>query len=145
MSTTQHTTQHPRHDATAHSLLDYRYSILFLSIMLLVVVLPWLAPQQNLVTPIVFLVLMIGVLGTIQVDKRMFRIALILGVITFVLHYLALARERAGDDRSTVLVAVALAGYASFLLVAIRALIGRIFAEEVITFGTIKGGVAVTS
>lgn len=134
--------QRRRHVAKQRAF-DARYSVLFTSILLLVVLLPYLAPMQRLITPVFFLALMFGVLVTIRVEKTRFRIAISLGLVAFAFHFLALFLVREGGAEPVALMVIALTLYTAFLGASIRAMLERIFTEKQVTMEVIKGGVAV--
>ena len=134
---------------TSQSLLEkfvsYRYSILFGSIIILLGIMPFVEGRQNLLMPLFILVLILAILRTLDLPRRLFQTCVVIGVLVILFH---LGAEISGislqeEDEAFIFLAVALSTYALFLGIAITAMIREMFAETKATIDTIRGGIAV--
>lgn len=134
---------------TSQSLLEkfvsYRYTILFGSIIILLGITPFVEGQQSLLMPPFILLLILAVLRTLDLPRRLFQTCVVMGVLAILFH---LGAEISGislreEDEAFIFLAVALSTYAIFLGIAITAMIRQMFAETQATIDTIRGGIAV--
>ena len=120
----------------------YKYSYLVLAIVAQFVLAPLLEKRIPLIIPLLYLVLMLAVLGTLDLRKIFLRVLLGLGLIAFLFSFLAKA-FRFPLQESFNFYLVGLSANTLFLAIAIAVLIKKIFSETKITAETIKGGISV--
>jgi len=119
----------------------YKYSFLFSTILLILLVAPLITDPKSFFLPLIFLLMILGVLGTLKLPKPLFLSSLALGFLSFFLDFISKVFS-VGED-ALLLGNIVLIGYSIFLLIAIWALLSRIFVEKEVTFETIKGGISV--
>ncbi len=122
--------------------MNYRYSYLMIAIVAQFVVAPLLEKRIPLIMPLLFLVLMIAVLGTLDLRRSLLNIMIGLAVLGFLVSMTARAFHLSPQDAFYFYVA-GLSVNSLFLLIAIAILIMKIFSEKNITADTIKGGISV--
>jgi len=129
---------------TSRNLLEkfvsYRYTILFGSIIILLGITPFVEGQQSLLMPFFILLLILAVLRTLDLPRRLFQTCVVMGVLAILFH---LGAEISGislreEDEAFIFLAVALSTYAIFLGIAITAMIRQMFAETQATIDTIR-------
>jgi hypothetical protein len=120
----------------------YKYTYLVIAILAQFVLAPLLEKQIPLIIPLLFFVLMIAVLGTLDLKKSFFRVLLGLGCLAFLFSLTARAFQLPYREARYFYV-TGLSAEAAFFLIAIVVLVMKIFSEKVITAETIKGGIAV--
>ena len=103
---------------------------------------PLLEERMPLIVPLLFFILMIALLGTLNLKTSFFRVLLGLGCLSFVFTLTSKALELPYKEALS-FYAIGLSALAAFFLIAIVVLVVRIFSEKVITGETIKGGIAV--
>lgn len=120
----------------------YKYSYLVLAIVAQFVLAPLLEKRFPLIIPLLYLVLMLAVLGTLDIRKIFLRVLLGLGLLAFLFSFLATA-FRFPLQESFNFYLIGLSANTLFLAIAIAVLVKKIFAETKITAETIKGGISV--
>ena len=122
--------------------MKYKYTYLVIAVVAQFVLPPLFEEKVPLVIPVLFLILMLTLLGTLDLNKYFFRVMLGLGCVAFVFSLSSRILQMPYREGLYFYVA-GLSITAIFLLVAVLILIMKIFSEKVITAETIKGGIAV--
>jgi len=120
----------------------YKYTYLVIAILAQFVLAPLLEERMPLIVPLLFFILMIAVLVTLNLKKLFFRVLLGLGCLSFVFSLTARVIQLPYREALS-FYAIGLSTLAAFFSIAIVVLVVRIFSEKVITGETIKGGIAV--
>jgi len=132
-----------------HRFIAYKYTILFSAMIMLIGVMPFLEQQQGLLVPILMpifmLIMILGVLDTLDLPKTLFRTCVVLGIMAFVFHLVGkiLGGAAQAQEEVAILLIIGLGSYAVFLFISIGAMIGKIFTQTQVTVDTIRGGIAV--
>lgn len=122
--------------------MDYRFTYLMIAIVAQFVIAPLLEKRLPLIMPLLFFVLMIAILGTLDLRRSILHIMMGLALIAFLASMTARAFHLSPLDAFYFYVA-GLSVNSLFLLIAIAILITKIFSETNITADTIKGGISV--
>ena len=86
MTSSRGTRAHDRRKARFERFLRYRYTYLLVSIILLIAVTPF-QPREGYILPILFLLLLITIVGTLQVgDETAFALDLFVDGLNLVVH-----------------------------------------------------------
>ena len=124
---------------------SYRYTILFSAIVILLGIMPLMERRESIWMPLFILVLILGVLATLELPKAVFRICVGMGILASFVHLashiLHISLEK--GEQPFVFLAIALAVYAVFLAISVTAMIQKIFSQTQVTLDTIRGGIAV--
>lgn len=123
----------------------YKFSVLFVSLLVFFIIAPLARMQQYRIMPVLFLVLMLSVISILNLHRRWFLICVSLGLTAFVSHIGGASFDVFLDasDNTFIINLVSLTAYSLFLGISIVALTGKIFSEQTVTFETIQGGIAV--
>jgi len=118
-----------------------RYTYLFLSVLLLIIVEPYFRADSALI-PFLFLFLMLAVVWTLELRKWFFRLLVLLAAVAFVMSYIKRYSILAGSEWM-VGEFILQGSYLIFLFLTILTFIFKLFTEKQVTGKTIQGGIAV--
>ena len=122
---------------------EYRYLFLALSMVALLVFGPLLQNISPLVTPFLFLFVMIAVFRTIRPSRRIGWLLLALIIIGFGCHLANEVIKISTDMDTSAPEIIRLADYTLYFGLCIVLLVTQIFSERKISLDTIRGGIAV--
>lgn len=130
----------------AHPLLrwirKYRYSFLFGAILAQLALLPFFENKMRIFVPVLFLLIVLTVLFTLDLRKAVFGVCFALGLLSTILFILGRALK-VSPATETNYVMVAMILDVVFLSFVLYVLMVKIFAEERVSRETIKGGFSV--
>jgi len=133
-------------DLTAHPWLvwirTYRYSFLFVAILAQFMFLPFLENRMRILVPLMFLLIVVTILFTLDLRKAVFLASLTVGSFATILHILGRVLHVSSSEQTYVVV-FALCLDVLFLSFVIYVLVIKIFSEEKVTGESIKGGISV--
>ena len=129
-------------EKTVEKLAKNRYSYLFLSILLLLALMPIVENWHPIFIPLLFLMLIMAILYNLNASKRLSRFLLILGLLSFLFSLIARTVPQI-QEKNFYLLLFGVIINALFILVSIKILVARIFSEKIITSDTIQGGISV--
>lgn len=123
----------------------YRFSFLFVSLVVLLCVVPFFGINRSFVAPFFLFVTILSVIQTLDLSKRLFRFCLLLAIASLALEFVATGAVKSEHqlESATPLIVAAFATYALFFLIAIVAMLSNIFRARVVSADTIQGGIAV--
>jgi len=120
----------------------YRYSLLFGALLSQFLFMPFLEDKLRIFVPLLFFLIVITVLLTLDLRKSVFMASLAVGLLATLLHMLGHALDvTAGEETYFVLFGLSLD--VIFLVFVIWVLVVKIFSEDKVTGETIKGGISV--
>jgi hypothetical protein len=122
--------------------MKYRYTYLMIAIVAQFVVAPLLERRLPLIMPLLFLVLMLAVIGTLDLRKSLLRLMLGLGFLGF-LFTLTARVFQIPYQKAHYFYVTGFSVESLLFILAITGLIMKIFAEKEISAETIKGGISV--
>jgi hypothetical protein len=116
-----------------------------MSVIILLIAVSVFEGGRTLIVPVFFLGTMVAVLRTLDMPRLRFRGMLVLAAVAFLFHVVAIIGDHTewGPPSGKWYTVSGMSAYTVFLLLAIMALVRRIFSERVVTFETIKGGISV--
>ena len=120
----------------------YRYTFLFIAILAQFILVPLLEEVAGSLVPLVFILVVFGVLGTLGLHKRFLYFSLGLGIAAIVTHYLGRLLYAEGASHPYLFL-LGLSLDIVFLLLVVVILMFKVFSEDKITGETIKGGISV--
>ncbi len=120
----------------------HRYTFLFVAILAQFVLVPLLEQVARSLVPLAFILVVFGVLGTLDLRKRILFVCLGLGVAATMTHYIGRQLYLVNADH-TYLYLIGLSLDILFLLVVVVILMIKVFSEDKVTGETIKGGISV--
>jgi hypothetical protein len=123
---------------------ENKYHYFFLSLLLLIVIVPYTESIDLPLLSFFFLAIMLTLLWVLKLGKRLFWFCLALAFIASPLNFLTDSRTL-GEGGTAYLLSesVSLCAYILFLLITILVLLHRIFTEKVVTGDTIRGGISI--
>ncbi len=120
----------------------HRFTFLFIAILAQFVLVPLLERVAGSLVPLVFILVVFGVLGTLDLRKPFLLFCLGLGVTATVLQIVSRLMA-VGFETDPYLLISALGLDIVFLLIVVLVLMKKVFSEEKVTGETIKGGISV--
>jgi len=120
-----------------------RYTYLFASLLILLVVQPFLR-HDTVLLPIFFFLIMLAVLRTLEIHKGLFRFLMVLAVLSLIVSIIT-GQELLvkAANQYLALTSVNLLFYIIFLGLTILIIVHRLFTEAEVTGNTIQGGISV--
>ena len=127
------------------ALIRNKFALLFLAVLLLVMVVPFLSGKSLLIVPLILIALMVGVFRTLSMSKPLMITCAGIGLLATILHFAAMFLTSPEDtsSASTALLLSALVCYSVFLGMSILALLSGILGRHEITRDTIRGSLSV--
>ena len=123
---------------------NYRYQIFFFTIILIFAIGPFVDEKSMPIAALAFLFVMLSVLWTLELKKRLFRFCLTLACLSFVLNTThSLRRPYMSEEMNITFALMTLSIYAIFIGIAIFILIKKLFSVKIVTLDTIQGGSSV--
>ena len=128
-----------------NALLKNKFALLFISVLLIVLVMPLMSGKLLLIFPFVLIILMLGVFRTLSLPKSLMIGCAGIGVLAAILHFAALFVASLGGDSQnvTTLMLGALSCYSIYLGTSILGLLSGILGRHEITQDTIRGSLSV--
>lgn len=128
-----------------NSLFKNKFSLLFVSVLLLVMVMPFLSGGLTLIIPLILVMLMVGVFRTLSLSKPVMIACAVIGLLATVLHFVAMFLAPSTDNSNihTFYLIGALGCYSLFMGISILGLLSGILGRHKITHDTIRGSLAV--
>jgi hypothetical protein len=127
---------------TREGFIAYRYTVLVLALLVLLVAVPLLEDRGRLFVPLALLAVMGAVLRSLSPTRTVFRVCLLVGLTGFACQIAG--RYLLGSGHAATAVnAAGLGAYTVFFGICIAAFMTKIFSERVVTGDTIRGGIAV--
>lgn len=120
-----------------------RFASLFISVLLMVLVMPLMSGKLTLIFPFVLIMLMLGVFRTLDLPKALKIGCAGIGVLATILHFIALIVATPGGDSQQTMILGSLACYSLFLGTSIYGLLSGILSRREITRDTIQGSLSV--
>jgi hypothetical protein len=131
-----------RFEKAVEQVASNKYSYLFLSILLLLVLMPIVENWNPIFVPLLYLTMIMAVLYNLVVSKGLFRFLLILGLLSFLVSFIARAVPQI-QEKNFYFLLFGIIINALFILISIKVLIAKIFSEKIVTRDTIQGGISV--
>jgi hypothetical protein len=126
------------------SLTKNRFTLLFISVLLIVVVMPFMTGKLGLIVPAILILLMLGVFRTLSLPKPLMIVCAAIGLLAAALHFVTVFVVPAGDSQiATTATLGALICYCIFLGTSILGLLSGILSRHKITKETIRGSLSV--
>ena len=119
----------------------YKYSILFVSIIAIILLWPLVQVGYPFLIPAFFFLIMVGVLGALEIQRKYFFPTLVVGLVGLIAHMLELGIDP-GEKNYTVYIVVDVA-YIIFFSIAIFFMLRHVFMEKQVTWDTIQGGISI--
>lgn len=118
-----------------------KFALLFISVLILVLAVPFIDGKLIIVFPFIFIILMLGVLRTISLSKHIMRVWVALGILATVLKFMAIfaAISPGASQYVTSFTLGALSCYCIFLGASILKLLSEILLRHKITDDTLRG------
>jgi hypothetical protein len=122
-----------------------KFALLFVSVLLIVLVMPLMSGKLLLIFPFVLIILMLGVFRTLSLPKLLMFGCAGIGVLAAILHFAAFFTGSPGGDSNytKILTLGALSCYCIFLGTSILGLLSGILGRHEITRDTIRGSLSV--
>ena len=120
----------------------HRYTFLFIAIMAQFILVPLLEELSGNFVPLVFILVVFGVLGTLGLRKRFLYSILGLGIAASLTHYIGRQLYAEGASHPFLFI-LGLSLDIFFLLIVVLILMLKVFSEDRVTGETIKGGVSI--
>ncbi len=120
----------------------HRFTFLFIAILAQFVLVPLLEKGSRSLVPLLFILVVLGVLGTLDLRKRILFVCLGLGFAATVTHYFGRQLYLANGDYPYLFL-FGLSLDIVFLLVVVVILMIKVFSEDRVTAETIQGGISV--
>ncbi|MBW1822443.1 MAG: hypothetical protein JRI92_11925, partial [Deltaproteobacteria bacterium] len=120
----------------------YRYTYLFIAILAQLTLLPLLEKQGRMLVPLLFLLIVVTVLWTLDIRRIFFWLCLGLGFVASMLKLIALLLNFPVQD-AFYFILIALSINALFLMIVIVIFLTKIFSENKVTGESIKGGISI--
>ena len=122
-----------------NALLENKFALLFISVLLLILAMPFMSGKLLISVPFILIILMLGVLRTLSLSKPLMIGCAAVGVLATILHFTAVfVATPAGDSQIvTNLTLGALTCYCIFLGTSILGLLSAILGRHEITHDTI--------
>ena len=127
------------------SALKNKFSVLFVAVLLLVSVMPFVTGRLGILVPLLLVTLMVGVIRTLNLSKPVIYFCGLVGLTAMVLHVTAILTGTFGDQQAGIdwLILGALICYSIFLAIGIAGLLSGILGKHTITHDTVQGSLAV--
>ncbi len=120
----------------------YRYTYLFTAIIAQLTLLPLLEKQERALIPILFLLIVITVLLTLDLRRIFFWLCLCLGFVASLFKLIVLLLNPPVEE-AFYLIFIALSVNILFLMIVIVIFLTKIFSEDNVTGESIKGGISI--
>jgi hypothetical protein len=126
-------------------LLKNRFTLLLLSMLLLVIVMPFLRGKMTLIVPFILIAMMLGVFRALRLPKPLVIACATIGLLATVMHFVSIFVTSSTDNlnSNTIFIISALSCYSIFLGISIFGLLSRILSRHEISHDTIRGSLAV--
>jgi hypothetical protein len=127
------------------SALKNKFSVLFVAVLLLVSVMPFVTGKLGVLVPLLLVILMVGIIRTLNLSKPVIYFCGLVGLAAMVLHMTAVLTGTFGDQQTGFewLILGALICYSIFLAIGIAGLLSGILGKHTITHDTVQGSLAV--
>ena len=127
------------------ALIRNKFALLFLAVLLLVMVVPFLSGKSLLVVPVILIALMVGVFRTLSLSKPVMIVCVAIGSLAVILHFWAmfLTSPSGGSESMAMILLGALGCYSIFMGISIFGLLSGILGRHEITDDTIRGSLSV--
>lgn len=128
-----------------NALMENKFALLFISVLTLILAMPFMSGNLLIIVPFIFIILMLGVLRTLSLSKPLMIGCAAVGVLATILRFMAVfVATPAGDSQIvTNLTLGALTCYCIFLGTSILGLLSGILGRHEITHDTIRGSLSV--
>jgi hypothetical protein len=120
----------------------YRYTYLFVAILAQLTLLPLLEEQGRALVPLLFLLIVVTVLWTLDIRRIFFWLCLGLGFVGSVVKLIALMLSLPVKE-VFYLILIGLSVNILFLMIVIVIFLSKIFSEDKVTGESIKGGISI--
>ena len=122
-----------------------KFTLLFVAVVLLVTVMPFVSGKLGLLVPLLLVALMVGVFRTLDLSKPAVLACGLIGVAAIVMHLIAILTGAMGSRNvgGEWMILGALICYSIFLAIGILGLLSGILGNHTITHDTVRGSLAV--
>lgn len=123
--------------------LENRYNFLLITILLMFFSEMFVGYTNFPLMAVIFLIMMIAVLRTLDLGKRVFKFCFSLACVAFVLHFITLIKMNSGERPVSMLILLSLGVYFVLIVITLKVFITNMVKESKVTTDTVRGGISI--